>query len=162
MARGGFVIEAIEYLETLVKTNMGTGKELEEVKSVDWGSIPPMQTSIEMPMIFITPRDSIHPGTFAAQGAEAAYTDEVTLMMVIYTYILEDGYRESLIQASDIFDCLRRVMHANKQLGGLFYTSEFGEGEDVGWGVVEWPQSADNIVYGISIPLVCKRIGQEA
>jgi len=157
----GFTIDLIEKVVSKLEAAMTEVGTLNMVESIDWGASFRPTESEDMPLLFVTPRSSRHPGVVAAGGAEGAYDDEITLLIVVYVYILEDGHREALMQASQIFDEVKKICHANKLWDDLVYTSELGEGEDVGWGMVPWRQTADNVVYGISAPLLCKRRGQE-
>lgn len=157
----GFMIDMIEKVVSKLEAAMTEGGTLEVVKSIDWGAILPPTGQEELPMLFVATRSSRYPGVVAAMGAEGAYDDEVTLLIVVYTYILQRGHREAFMQASQIFDAVKKICHANKTWDDTVYTSELAEGEDTEWGVVPWRGSADNAIYGISAPLLCKRRGQE-
>lgn len=161
MGSYGFMIDMIEKVVSKFEEAMVEGGTLSMVTSVDWGAKLNFEGSEDLPAIFVTPRSTKYPEMVAARGAEGAYDDEITLLIVIYTYILEDGSKEALMQASQIFDQVKKICHVNKLWDDTVYTSELAEIEDAGWGVVPWNMVADNVVYGISAPLLCKRRGQE-
>lgn len=155
-----FPITMVEKVIEKLTTAIAVGGDLEGILRLEYGALPPPVPTKELPMIFVTISRSRHPEMYAGGGEEESYEDHVTLLLVVYCYILKDGYQESFVEASNYFHKLKKFCHEQKLDGwdGLTYTSEFCEEEDASWGSVPWPgATADDIVYGISGPLLCKR-----
>lgn len=144
----------------LVAANI-SGGSLELINFIDYGSALPPLPSLRFPLIFISVDNSLHPIKRAIKGLDPSYTRDYNISITVMSYIIKadfGGYKAAFVEVAPLFKAILSICHANKKWDGLCYTSELSETETVDWGEVPWGAYGDDIVYGITITLICRDI----